>query len=269
MYIIAEGDLPICLCAHMDTVFCKPPFKFYYDSEQSVLWSPQGLGADDRAGCYAIIELLEKGYRPSIILTDLEERGGVGADILTNKYPDCPFFDCRALIQLDRRGRNDSVYYECDNPDFEELINSYGFKTDWGTFTDISIFGPQWEIAAVNLSVGYYNEHEEIETLNMKFLHETISKLEKMLKDCKNWASYSYIPMVYNFKYINDFGSYNFNSTNNNCAFCNTQIEGEGHRCYAIDNPDTDLRICDQCYNLYWDKKEQEEYLAEKESPQE
>jgi hypothetical protein len=35
MYIIAEGDLPICLCAHMDTVFPIPPKDIYFDSEQS------------------------------------------------------------------------------------------------------------------------------------------------------------------------------------------------------------------------------------------
>lgn len=266
MYIIAEGDLPICLCAHMDTVFARQPFNFYYDSEQSVLWSPQGLGADDRAGSYAIIELLEKGYRPSIILTDLEERGGIGADMLVKKYPECPFSDCRALIQLDRRGSKDAVYYECDNQDFEGLISSYGFKTNWGTFTDISIFGPQWEIAAVNLSVGYYNEHEEIEILNMRQLHETISKVEKMLKDCKDWPSYSYIPMVYNFKNMNNFGSYDFGY--NVCAFCNNPIEGEGHRCYATPDPISDFRMCDQCYDLYYDK-DNESNLAESESPEE
>ena len=82
-----------------------------------------------------------------------------------------------------------------------------------------------------------------------------------------NWPSYSYIPMIYNFKNMYNFGSYNF--TYNNCAFCNCSIEGDGHRCYATEDPDTDLRICDHCYDLYWTKKEDEGSLAEKESPQE
>ena len=244
MYVIAEGDLPICLCAHMDTVFGKPPTTFYYDQEQSVLWSPQGLGADDRAGNYAIIELLEKGYRPSIILTDLEEKGGLGAEALINKYPDCPFEECKAIIQLDRQGKNDAVYYECDNKDFEKKITSYGFKTQWGTFTDISIIAPTWKIAAVNLSTGYYNEHQKIETLNTRELDLTIKKVERILKDCNDWPSYAYVPFVYPNDYFLKFQNY--------CAICNKQIPAEmGHYCYKTDNPFEDLKICENCYNSY------------------
>jgi hypothetical protein len=264
LYVIAEGELPICICAHMDTVFPKVPYEFYYDEKKAVLWSPQGLGADDRAGNYAIIELLERGYRPSIILTDLEERGGIGASELVEKYPECPFSDCRALIQLDRCGERDSVYYECDNEDFEKLINSYGFKTNWGTFTDISIFGPAWEIAAVNLSIGYYNEHTQTEILNMLYLHKTISKVERMLKDCQKWESYSYIPMAYpNFMWYNNFTNY--------CVICNNKLGlGEGHRCYAEQDPLKDYYMCDSCYNMYNDNDyTDEEKYAETEHPQE
>ena len=53
-FIIAIGDIPIALVAHLDTVHLRQPVNFFYDQEQDVLWSPQGLGADDRAGVYAI-----------------------------------------------------------------------------------------------------------------------------------------------------------------------------------------------------------------------
>ena len=245
MYVIAEGNLPICLCAHMDTVFEKPPTTFYYDQEQTILWSPDGLGADDRAGNYAIIELLERGYRPSIILTDLEEKGGIGAETLVNKFPDCPFEECKAIIQLDRQGKNDAVYYDCDNSDFEKKITSYGFNTQWGTFTDISIIAPQWKIAAVNLSVAYYNEHQKIETLNMRELESTIKKVERILKDCNNWPSYAYIPFIYPNDYFLNFKDY--------CAICNKQIPAEmGHYSYKIENPFSNLKICENCYNTYY-----------------
>lgn len=262
MYIIAEGDLPICLCAHMDTVFPKIPNTFYFDREQSVLWSPQGLGADDRAGCYAIIELLEKGYKPSIILTDLEEKGGIGANTLVTQYPECPFSNCKALIQLDRCGDNDAVYYECDNKDFENLITSYGFETSWGTFSDISVLAPAWEIAAVNLSVGYLGEHTYTEILNIQHLQNTITKVERMLKDCKNWNSYSYIPVVYNGKY----NYWNFYPDFiNRCAICNRKIKDNetSHLCYATEDPDTDLKMCDECFNSYWNNMAEDEHPVE------
>ena len=46
-FIYAVGDIPIALVAHMDTVFKTPPEDIYYDKEKNVMWSPDGLGADD------------------------------------------------------------------------------------------------------------------------------------------------------------------------------------------------------------------------------
>ena len=51
-YLVAIGDIPIALVAHLDTVFKTPVSKLYYDRQEGVLWSPDGLGADDRAGAY-------------------------------------------------------------------------------------------------------------------------------------------------------------------------------------------------------------------------
>ena len=90
-YIIAEGTIPICLCAHLDTVGIELPSEIYYDSVNRIMWSPQLLGADDRAGVYAIIKILEKGYRPHIIFTTDEEKGGLGAQKLIEDFPECPF----------------------------------------------------------------------------------------------------------------------------------------------------------------------------------
>ena len=57
-YLYAEGNIPIALVAHMDTVFDKPPKEIYYDERKGVMWSPKGLGADDRAGVFAILKIL-------------------------------------------------------------------------------------------------------------------------------------------------------------------------------------------------------------------
>ena len=89
-YIIAIGNIPIALIAHMDTVFKIPVSDLYYDQKKGVLWSPEGLGADDRAGIFAIIKILQDGLRPSVILTTGEEDGGVGACAICDKYPECP-----------------------------------------------------------------------------------------------------------------------------------------------------------------------------------
>lgn len=182
-YIIAIGDIPIALVAHMDTVFKTPVSDLYYDQRKGVLWSPDGLGADDRAGIFAIIKILQEGLRPSIILTTGEEDGGVGACAICDKYPDCPIPGLKYMIQLDRRGTNDCVFYDCYCPEFVDYVESFGFCERWGSFTDISFLMPEWQIVGVNLSVGYEDEHSHTEILNINPLFDTIRKVKKMLLD--------------------------------------------------------------------------------------
>lgn len=182
-YICAEGETPIALCAHMDTVFEKPPMpeEIFYDKRKGVMWSPAGLGADDRAGVFSIIKIINEGYRPHIILTTDEERGCLGADVLAKKK--CPFKDLRYIIQLDRRGKDDCVFYECENQQFTLYVEKFGFTENFGSFSDIYELCPAWEVAGVNLSVGYYNEHSKLETLYVGTMLNTIEKVKKMLSE--------------------------------------------------------------------------------------
>jgi hypothetical protein len=182
-YIIAIGDIPIALVAHMDTVFKFPVSDLYYDQKKGVLWSPEGLGADDRAGIFAIIKILQDGFRPSIILTTGEEEGGVGACAICEKYPECPIPGLKYMIQLDRHGTNDCVFYDCYCPEFVDYVESFGFCERWGSFTDISFLMPEWQIVGVNLSVGYEDEHSKQEILCINPLFDTIKKVKKMLTE--------------------------------------------------------------------------------------
>lgn len=179
-YIIAEGTIPICLIAHLDTVFPDGYLKdYYYDENKNVIWSPDGLGADDRAGVFAILKILQSGLRPHILFTTDEEMGGIGASFLVGQ--DCPFKDVRYFIELDRQGVLECVFYNCNNPDFQLYVESFGFTTERGTFTDISILCPIWGIAGVNLSIGYFNEHSIAEYFNVNYFWETVERVKQML----------------------------------------------------------------------------------------
>ncbi len=178
-YIVAIGDIPIALVAHMDTVYRTPVKNLYYDQKKGVLWSPEGLGADDRAGIFAILKILESGLRPSVIFTTDEEKGGIGAATLAET--ECPIPNLKYMIQLDRRGTNDCVFYDCYNPEFTAYIESFGFLERYGSFSDISFLCPEWSICGVNLSVGYEDEHSIAETLQISALFDTIKKVKTML----------------------------------------------------------------------------------------
>ena len=191
-YIFAEGDIPIALVAHMDTVFKEPPHEIFYDEKHNVMWSPQGLGADDRAGVFAILQIIKGGLKPHIIFTTDEEYGAIGASKLA--LLDCPFSDLRYLIQLDRRGSDDCVFYNCNNDEFVDYIENFGFVWNYGSFTDISELCPAWGVAGVNLSVGYRDEHSKNEVLFVGQLLATINKVKKMLME-KDIPQFKYIPL--------------------------------------------------------------------------
>lgn len=206
-FVYALGDIPVALVAHADTVFRIPPAieNFFYDPVKDVLWNPDGAGADDRAGIFAILQLVRKyRFKPHVIITTGEESGCIGAGKLIAHMPQFPA-DLKFMIQLDRRNHEDAVYYDCDNPDFEEFITKFGFKTEWGTLSDISLLAPTWKVAAVNLSVGYEDEHHEIERLHVNWLCETIEKVAQILNFVQSKPDevpfFQYIPAVYGYAY--------------------------------------------------------------------
>lgn len=197
-YLYAIGDIPIGLVAHVDTVFPEPPEDIYYDREKGVMWSPQGLGADDRAGVFAILKIIQSGLRPTIIFTTDEEVGGLGAAQLVKDFSECPIPNLKYLIQLDRRGTNDCVFYDCDNEDFITYVESFGFIEAFGTFSDIAELCPAWDVVGVNLSIGYENEHTRYETLHLKPWMATIEKVKRMLKE-KDIPDFEYIEYSYSY----------------------------------------------------------------------
>ena len=246
-YIIAEGNIPVCLVAHLDTVFKLPPEDFFYDQEQKILWSPDGLGTDDRAGVYAIAEILLKHkLKPHIIFTDGEEKGGIGASALIEDFPDCPFEQLNFIIELDRQGYNDCVFYRCDNQNFEKFIKKFGFKYAIGSFTDISIIAPQWGVAAVNLSVGYYNEHSYAEYLDIKNLKTTIDKVVSILNtEQLHW--YAYIPKK---------DSYSIFSSSR-CVACNKFVGKHGIQVKDFTLLDYEFKLCKSCYEDFYGSLEE------------
>lgn len=83
------------------------------------------------------------------------------------------------IVELDRRGTNDAVFYNCDNPDFTEFVCSFGFEENYGSFSDISVVAPHLDTAAVNISAGYFNEHRLHEMIDTYAMCKTSSDLRR------------------------------------------------------------------------------------------
>lgn len=255
-YVVAVGDIPIALVAHLDTVFSSPPENIFYDRVKNVMWSPDGLGADDRAGVYSIVQILKHGFKPTIIFTTDEEKGAKGAVALAADFEEPPT-DLKYIIELDRRGSVDCVFYECDNPEFEEYVENFGFVTAWGTFSDISILCPHWQIAGVNLSIGYEDEHSYQETLYVGRMLSTIKKVENMLNAVSDdMEPFKYIPLKYTY---GKYGNYAY-------AYAYDDYDYDWDPSWGVtkeqwkawhENDNTDLLKCSKCgqknadYNLF------------------
>lgn len=179
-YVYAIGNIPVMMVAHLDTVHYALPTEIFHDQKKNVIWSPQGIGADDRAGVMGVLKLISPKQMPYILFTTKEEIGGIGALKFLEDFKGKPKPPVNLVIELDRRGSNDAVFYDCYNVDFIEYIEKFGFVEKDGSFSDISILCPDWGIAGVNLSTGYYNEHTKEEYLNLNELNEIVRKVKNI-----------------------------------------------------------------------------------------
>lgn len=201
-FLYAAGEIPVILVAHLDTVHYEVPSIICYSQDSRYVMSPQGIGGDDRCGVIAILSILqETSLRPHVIFCEDEETGGVGASKFCKKIAEVK---ANYMIEIDRKGDNDCVFYDCDNPEFTEFVEGFGFKTEWGSFSDISTIAPHLGIAAVNLSSGYYNPHTNYEYVDLVALRNVIDRIKDMLNTETSKFEYiestktkSYLPASY------------------------------------------------------------------------
>ena len=176
-YLYAEGATTVLLVAHMDTVHRQPVEQICYSTDRTVAMSPQGIGGDDRCGIWMILQILHTADCHVLFCED-EEIGCVGAKQFTrgNLQPQVNY-----IVELDRRGSNDAVFYSCDNPEFEDFITTFGFETAGGSCSDISYIAPYLATAAVNISCGYYCEHQRHEYILLEEMELNAARVAQMV----------------------------------------------------------------------------------------
>ena len=191
-FLYAKGDVPVLLIAHMDTVHKAKCSETKQVNNR--ISSPQGIGGDDRCGIFIIMNLV-KELHCSVLLCEDEESGGIGAskfikatyktkyqngEIAERKYIDD--LDVNYMVEFDRKGNNDAVFYRCDNRDFTKFVTeTTGFKEAGGSFSDISVVAPAAKIAAVNLSSGYYNAHTTDEYVMYDEMMNAVEVAKKLI----------------------------------------------------------------------------------------
>ena len=222
-FLYAKGTVPVLLVAHMDTVH-KEQCKVIVDNNGK-LSSPQGIGGDDRCGVFIIMNLV-KEFNCSVLLCEDEEIGGVGARKFTNATFKCDDgnsgiiekryisnLDVNYMIEFDRKGNNDAIFYHCDNKDFMDFVSaSTGYKFAYGSFSDISTLMSPSNLAAVNLSCGYYKAHTVDEYVDYAEMMDTIEAGRALIMaECDE--PFKYVPKVY-VKPTYDYSNYKYPNVN-------------------------------------------------------
>ena len=193
-FLYAKGDVPVLLVAHMDTVHTKQCTEIRNFNGR--LSSPQGIGGDDRCGIFIIMNIV-KELHCSVLLCEDEEKSGVGANKFvrakkTIKNDDGKEVEVKYItdlgvnymIEFDRKGNNDAVFYSCGNEEFIDFVeDATNFKFATGSFSDISVLMPEAKLSAVNLSCGYYNPHTPTEYVVYDEMMDTMEAAKVLIKE--------------------------------------------------------------------------------------
>jgi hypothetical protein len=205
-YVFAKGTVPVLLVAHLDTVHKETPKTFVHCGNGNIISSPEGIGGDDRNGVYSVLETARR-YNCSVLFCEQEEIGGIGAEKFTTTEL-AKTLEFNYIIEFDRKGSNDAVFYECDNPEFEEFIIRDFYNIAYGSFSDISILAPFFGCAAVNLSCGYYKAHTKDEYVVISEMEASINAVCKILARTTSEDKFEYIEAKYGYGSYYGYSSY-------------------------------------------------------------
>lgn len=182
-----DGTIPpILFSSHVDTVHRKDgPQQVHYDYKTAQYFKTDGepLGADDTAGCWLMLEMIDAKVPGMYVFHRGEERGGIGSRTMSNDkvYADW-LSNFKCAVAFDRRGVGDVITHQgwgrCCSDEFAQSLSDAINATDdglmyspcnTGVFTDTANY-VDLIAECTNVSCGYYSEHTGNETLNLQHL---------------------------------------------------------------------------------------------------
>lgn len=210
-FLYVKGEDHVCLTAHMDTTpnveyGKRKVVKDFYEKTtkdgKHIISSPEGIGGDDRCGVYMILKILETTtLRPSIVFCEDEEIGCVGSEKFSKSKFINDLEDMYFIIELDRRGSKDIVFYDDDNEEFHKFVKEVtNYNIEIGSCSDISNICPECKRSGVNLSCGYYNEHHYYEYVILEEMENTLNTTIKLINEgLKKQKTYEYKEKYYRY----------------------------------------------------------------------
>lgn len=169
VYVPGTLSSKVLLVAHADTYWDKEWEDRGHDITKSKYGTGIGIGADNRAGCAILWLLKDSGH--SLLITNGEEHGLLGASFLANQNPDILKninSEHLFMIEFDMLEGNSLKTYEPVQFGFEKYVTkTTGYEVSEKyrrSKTDITPLCKN--ICGVNLSAGVYGAHTSDEYVN-------------------------------------------------------------------------------------------------------
>lgn len=180
----SDGDTPtVMFSCHTDTVHHEDGMQHIcYNRTTQTYYKKDGkpLGADDAAGAWVMLEMIDAGVPGVYVFHRGEERGGLGSSHIADKHYDfLAQFDY--AVAFDRKGSTSVITHQglsrCCSDAFAQALadafNDDGISMytpdDTGVFTDTANYIDDIP-ECTNISCGYANEHTGNESLHLPTL---------------------------------------------------------------------------------------------------
>jgi hypothetical protein len=179
-YVVEVGISRTMFSAHVDTVHREDgKQRVLFDKKHNNYYKNDGkpLGADDTAGCWVMLEMIDAEVPGVYVFHTGEECGGIGSTYIAAHHKDFLSRFDRA-IAFDRRGSTSVITHQgwgrCASNDFAEALSDELNKNpecmylpdDTGIFTDTANYIDDIP-ECTNISCGYASEHSSDETLHV------------------------------------------------------------------------------------------------------
>lgn len=206
-FVFIPGTRPaansVLLVAHADTVDKHPPHKFDIEWEGGVCYTSRFgksvLGGDDRCGCAALWLLRNMGH--PLLITNGEERGGIGAHAAARELGKDILGQYAFAIEIDRAGDEQMVDYPgCRSKALISWLTTMdeadagaegkppvggglfaGWRTGAGSYTDIATLCAEAGIGGVNFAAGYFFNHSSSEIVVLDAWLRTFLRVHELL----------------------------------------------------------------------------------------
>lgn len=144
------------------------------------------LGADDGAGVYIALRMIEAKIPALYVFHRAEEKGGLGSDFISRCRPKL-LAGIQRAIAFDRRGQQDIITHQmmgrCCSDEFAYELSAQldmgHLPCPYGTFTDTANYTQQVP-ECTNIAVGYMLEHTHRESLDTDYLLELTEQVLKV-----------------------------------------------------------------------------------------